>query len=206
MILILTDDFEGISYVTQWLDEWSESYTTITVRRCVDEKLLLALDGPPITGRGLLRIGNRIISLDSIKSVWYRRPKPIIAKTHKDIGMSSFVCNQFQHTLWSLMTVLPGFWMNHPFVGYRLLEENKLLQLQIASEVGFKVPQTIIGNDPDAILKFTATTQGPFAVKLVAGAFYEGSNGELMTSYTKSLSHSELSLMSRDIPLAPVIV
>jgi glutathione synthase/RimK-type ligase-like ATP-grasp enzyme len=65
-----------------------------------------------------------------------------------------------------LLSEFGGVWVSHPDATRRA--ENKLVQLRVASQVGLRVPRTLVSQDPEAIRAFCA--RQPTIVKTLAGA------------------------------------
>lgn len=95
---------------------------------------------------------NQTITLDDIGSIWYRRPnyfdfqiKDPIQRGYAESELKSFLDN-----LWEFTDA--AFWLNNP----KSLERarKKIYQLKIAREIGFKIPDTIVTNNPTEAKKF----------------------------------------------------
>lgn len=105
----------------------------------VKPKLDIAANGTKVT-----------ISLSDLNSIWYRRPVFI-----RETNLQNFSPQQlFERMQW--MEFTRGFmvfgdckWMNHPVATYRA--ENKIVQLNAANKIGFRIPKTIITNAINSI-------------------------------------------------------
>lgn len=67
-----------------------------------------------------------------------------------------------------LINEFSGMWINHPLASH--WAENKLIQLHAARSAGFRIPHTIVSQDPARIKKFCATHHNNVVVKTVAGS------------------------------------
>jgi len=146
------------------------------------------------------------VGLDEIRSVWYRRPVSFWTDDPKfSEGCAKFIKDEASAALWSLYTNLNVFWMNHPLVSQRLLEHNKLYQLKDAWVIGLKIPDTIITNNPDELLRFCRKCGGVIAVKLLKGGWFvkEESNVPLFI-FTQMVSEVEIVERFNEIRLAPI--
>lgn len=114
--------------------------------------------------------------------------------------------NESKIALWSLYTTLDAFWVNPPLYGSQLLQRNKLLQLKDASNIGLKIPDTLITNDPDELVDFCKDNGNVIAVKLLRGNWFveEGSNIPLSV-FTQRISLDDVLKNREDIKLAPVL-
>jgi len=114
-------------------------------------------------GRKIRFDSDKILDLTKIKSVWYRRPvspstNPILSKAEQD-----FVEAESRNTLLGLWRTLDCFWVSKPD---KIREaENKLEQLERAKSVGFKVPKTLVTNDPVSVHEFLEKCDGRIIAK-----------------------------------------
>lgn len=86
---------------------------------------------------------------DSLQSVFFRRPVFL-----REFGKRRTKWERFVHPQWSafersLTLFEDAYWMNHPVATYRA--EIKPLQLAIASTLGWDIPRTTVGNDPNEV-------------------------------------------------------
>jgi glutathione synthase/RimK-type ligase-like ATP-grasp enzyme len=107
------------------------------------------------------------VSLDTIRSIWYRKPtlpeKEVlpVAASYADYCHSGIS----QHYQWLLEQFSDALWLS-PY-GAILKARNKPLQLAIAKRLGFTVPATCITADPAAARLFLATYR-PAIIKPIA--------------------------------------
>ncbi len=108
---------------------------------------------------GILEIGDisfpsgKSLSLNEITSCWYRRPlTPEISSNLQTEQAKKFALEESQAFLNFLWNRLDCLWVNHPLLIRKA--ESKMLQLKIASSLGFDIPKTLITNRPEAALKF----------------------------------------------------
>ncbi|HKR49848.1 MAG TPA: hypothetical protein VJT72_09760, partial [Pseudonocardiaceae bacterium] len=115
----------------------------------------------------------RRLELDDITGIYYRRPTAF--EFHPDLSDDE--------RRWAAIQARLGFggllasldrWLNHPHsIGYA---EYKPVQLRRAVACGFRVPRTIITNDPETVQKFV-TDVGQIVCKPFGGAGVSGDNG-----------------------------
>ncbi|SHM43276.1 MvdC/MvdD family ATP grasp protein [Flavobacterium chilense] len=94
------------------------------------------------------------IDLLKVKSVYYRRPiLPSFPSDELTSGEQTFILNEITYWIEGLYKILRNaFWIS-PVFSIREAE-SKIFQLQIAKELGFKVPDSLITNDVDTARKF----------------------------------------------------
>jgi hypothetical protein len=111
------------------------------------QKARLSLD--PATAEGSLILDNHILSLADVTSCWYyHSPVPKISSKIKTKQNREFAIGESRATINGMWRLLDDrFWINHPkylFAGSLY----KLKQLQVAREIGFVVPKSLVTNDP----------------------------------------------------------
>ena len=117
--------------------------------------------------------GDRI-DVRELDAIWWRRPsgrpwdrsrpglEEIVEPQAVEVVRNDCLAG-FQGVLFSEFS---GVWVSHPDATRRA--ENKLLQLHVATQVGLRVPRTLVSQDPVAIRAFCA--RQPTIVKTLAGA------------------------------------
>ena len=103
--------------------------------------------------QGFLSGCNYKLPINDIRSVWYRRPSlPCFDEPAMDPGIREFCTKESYYTLEGLWALLDVFWISNPFNIRKA--ENKPFQLQVASRIGFQIPQTLISNNQLEIKRF----------------------------------------------------
>lgn len=208
-VLIITSSYEGA--VDPVVNEF-KSREELYYRLNVDE--LPGAGGLSIClaeefGGELVSASGRPLELGNIKSCWYRHPR-LGSKGPERMpeGYWELAKNEYKAALWSLYTNMDAFWMNHPLVGVKLLEANKALQLRAARHFGLSVPETIISDQPDAIIEFCGRHGGVVAVKLISGHVFRTTDNkeDTLLAYTQRLSLSDLQDRREDLEVCPVFV
>lgn len=111
-------------------------------------------------GAGHLKLGTRQVPLQSVRSIWRRRPRLWEAKSH--------VAPEFEdHAQTNARALVEGFLLfaaqqgarvlNHPTAEHAAL--NKPFQLAVAQSCSMRTPRTLISNDPLAALEFYEANQ-----------------------------------------------
>lgn len=99
-------------------------------------------------------------------AIWYRRPgKPTPSRqSHPDD--SEFIRRESGTFLNNCLPFLANDkarWINHPLDAKHA--DNKMVQLTLARELGFTIPDTLIGNDPATVRHFFAEHDGKVIYK-----------------------------------------
>jgi glutathione synthase/RimK-type ligase-like ATP-grasp enzyme len=106
----------------------------------------------------------------SLDAIWWRRahfpqqiPADVTDPVHVDLinnecltALSGMLLNEFS-----------GVWINHPVANN--LAANKLVQLRAAERAGFRIPRTLVSQDPERIKAFCAMLDDRVVVKRVRG-------------------------------------
>ena len=124
--------------------------------------------------------------------VWFRRPKkPILPKNiHPDDEKIALRENLlFFQMIWRIIAPAAR-WVN-PYSS-ALAANNKLLQLKIAAQVGFRIPQTLITNDPTKIKEFIWAHQPKEVIYKTFGQGGWFNKKSARLSYTKVLGLQDL--------------
>jgi hypothetical protein len=86
-----------------------------------------------------------------VHAIWNRRPGKVYDDTPREErptpATQRFVSEQWYSWLEGLQLIPDVAWINHPQANAAM--ESKLRQLRRASEMGFRIPKTLVSNDPD---------------------------------------------------------
>lgn len=140
----------------------------------------------------VFRIYNKTFNEEDIRSIWFRRPLRLqVSSQITDIESRQFAEDEataFIEGLWSSLRYCR--WVSRPS-NIRLAQQ-KLFQLRRATELGFRVPQTLSTNDPDAFLEFYHRCNGEVIYKTLGKNQTHNAEGRLMFAYTNKLDQSFL--------------
>ncbi|MGH3872977.1 MAG: MvdC/MvdD family ATP grasp protein [Pseudonocardiaceae bacterium] len=115
------------------------------------------------------------LDLESLGAVYYRRPTRFRLPAHLSSADRRFIEAEAYRGLGGLLAALPARWVSHPA---RIVDaEAKPVQLQLAADCGFRLPRTLISNDPDRVREFAATIAGPLVYKPLSSGIMRGSDG-----------------------------
>ncbi len=204
-ILILTRD-RSVDSVIGYLEKMEEKFFRFDTENFPKEvELKLTLKNGGLSGY-MKNKDSKLIEIERIKSCWYRGV--ILPQKQNDMKEKyfRFIKEETKAALWSFYTNLNVFWMNHPLFGSRLLEANKLYQMNTASKIGLKVPDTIITNNSEELLFFCRKHNGEIAVKMLSGHVFsaEGS-GRMLYLYTQKITEKELIKKFKKVSLTPIL-
>ncbi|MEU2867733.1 ATP-grasp ribosomal peptide maturase [Streptomyces olivoreticuli] len=153
---------ETVLVVTNRLDATSDPVIEELTRRRVRVVRFDTGDFPTasrlaatLTGRGwagALAVGDRIIDLAEVRSVWWRRPGEFRMPDGWPADARAFAASEARSGLLGVLSSLPALWVNHP--SKNAAANYKPHQLAEAARCGLDVPRTIITNDPTHAREF----------------------------------------------------
>ncbi len=94
------------------------------------------------------------VDLGSCGSAWWRRPQPFTLHAGLDPEVVSFAYTECMEAIAGLWHALDVTWVNPP--GPDEAAHHKPYQLALASEIGLRIPQTLITNDVPSARAFTS--------------------------------------------------
>lgn len=107
------------------------------------------------------------IALSQIAATWVRKSAKF-GFVSDDLGAQeqAFAQAETEHLFLGLLHSLDCFWMSHPKATRAASWKGE--QLQRAVRMGFKVPRTLMSNDPGAVRRFQSTLDGPMVFKTMS--------------------------------------
>lgn len=137
----------------------------------VNTTLSLNFNGSSRQWAGAITIqtNGRIINVESIRSVWWRRPAEFGLPLDLSEQERAFATDEINQTLRGLWDTLDCYWISHPEHIRRA--SWKGAQLQRAAQLGFDVPRTLITTDPDEVRAFYHACQGQMIFKVLSDPF-----------------------------------
>lgn len=103
----------------------------------------------------LIKTQKRIIDLNEIHAIWWRRPEPIVVNPRLSKDHGDFVRKEYQHVMGGIWRAIQCYWLSFPEKIYNA--SFKPEQLVRASGMGFSVPNTIITSDPQQAVDFVGS-------------------------------------------------
>jgi glutathione synthase/RimK-type ligase-like ATP-grasp enzyme len=110
-----------------------------------------------------------------VGSVWYRRP--LFALDSELAGdEAQFAQAEIREAVLGLFRLTEAFWVNHPDA--LRVAESKPLRLKVAEQLGFRVPHTLVTNDPQKFQEFYEKLQGAVIFKVLVQGPLGASQGK----------------------------
>jgi len=171
MLLILTSDKDlTADFLIVELINRDLPYFRLNAEELATAKYTFALTQADV--RRVLSVGSRTLDLNKVTAVWYRRviqPGPIPALSP---GERIFVAGELRHLAMGLVLNPDAIWVNP--IDSVFVAEHKLYQLQIARQLGFTVPRTLVSGDPLELRKFSAeNAAGTICKPIFHGMFFD---------------------------------
>ncbi|GAB2787368.1 ATP-grasp ribosomal peptide maturase [Streptomyces daliensis] len=91
--------------------------------------------------------GSRTVRLESVKSVWWRRPNEFRTPDHWPGHARALAVSEARSGLLGVLGSLPVRWVNHP--SKDAAANYKPVQLAVAARCGLDVPRSVITSDPE---------------------------------------------------------
>lgn len=136
------------------------------------------------------------IDLGKVKSIYYRRPElPNFQSTQVGEGEKQFWCNEIYYTLEGLYKILRHkFWISPVFAIREA--ENKIYQIILAQELGFKVPSSIVTTVPNEARNFIKNNNDNCIIKPIkVGLIKDRDNPQVI--FTNKLGKSQINSLDR---------
>ncbi|NBD12966.1 hypothetical protein [Corallococcus silvisoli] len=146
---------------------------------------------------GILMCDGKQIALDDIRTLWHRKPRPMqppAALSPRLIQEGQLETGEGLRALF--LHLEDRFWVNPPW-HERELALSKVHQLEAASVLGFRVPRTLLTNDPRELQEFYRRCGGEVIYKLVSGVAIPGMTQSGRVLYTTKLTPRHLADVER---------
>lgn len=150
-----------------------------------------------------LYIGARSINLNSLTAVWWRH-KPrggVPSESAKHLYDYNFIQKEYNY----LLNYISGecehlFCINNRDNAAKA--DNKLVQLRLAREFGFRIPRTLVSNNPEAIIQFmNSVPDAQYVFKTLTP--YMPPTGEI--TFTSLVNEQDISSDAASVRAAPGI-
>jgi glutathione synthase/RimK-type ligase-like ATP-grasp enzyme len=177
-VLVLTDTGDlAADLIVLELQRRAIQYRRLNLDHFPDH-LQIAYD--PVSSSAVFLTESEEFCSDDVSVAWHRPTRPFV---HKD----PYIQRETQVFLRYLWREMAWAWVNDPTAVERA--NNKLWQLRIASEIGFHIPDTLVGNESSRVVG--RLKPGPIIVKTIGGATIER-DGARHDLYTQLIPLSEL--------------
>ena len=146
-----------------------------------------------------LQIYGKTLDMNMIKSVWNSNALRIINDENIVEKSKEFVDKEWTEGIMSMWNTINGTWANHPLAISSI--GNRVKQLQIASKLGFTIPETVVTNSPKKMEEFFYKCNNEMICKTLASS--QGlPSGKMIFSH--KISKQDLDLNS-DLKYSPVM-
>jgi glutathione synthase/RimK-type ligase-like ATP-grasp enzyme len=196
ILVISHDDDIHAREVLRHLETRGAEAVVLDTGRIPRETAITLAHDPEGAWRGSMELDGRALALESVRSVWWRRPRPY--GLHDEIGGAEdrhFAYAETNATMAALWSLLDANWVNDPDRDEKA--GRKGWQLKLAREVGLTIPRTCITSDPQEARRFVASAPAPIAYKAFQGT-------ERSWRETRLLKPEETELLDA-VRFAPVI-
>lgn len=154
----------------------------------------------PLVGQFLLKIGETTIRSEDIKAAYFRRPGiPEVDGNVTDSAKRHYALVEWNSLLKSLYLFIGDRWFSHP--QEIAIAEDKPLQLTLARQLGFEIPDTVITNNFEEARAFVRS--GPTVGKPLKQALLDDENTGRVIFTTEIVSLDDAARES--IAVSPII-
>ena len=116
----------------------------------------------------VFRVGKLEHRGDVVRAVFFRHIRLPRAPHVADLAARQMAESELRSTLeGALLALEPALWMNYPYANR--FSRSKLMQLRLATRLGFKVPETCITADPRIVRERYRRWNGEMVAKLAGG-------------------------------------
>lgn len=194
-ILILAGQYDfSVDYVVSILHRDGAAYLRLNKEDIDDYDICFDPQSEKLTGKS--EHIDFEIKKDKLKAIWYRRPTYFRVVSEMN-PRQRFVDTQWLSFIQGLMIYEDCLWMNFPQSTYKA--ENKIVQLNLAAKVGFRIPMTRISNSETVKYEFNSNS---IAVKGLDTVHIRSGDHQLF-GYTNKVSRDEI--QSQNVKSIPAI-
>lgn len=189
MVLIISDQFDShADYIVKKLKDRCIPYFRFNVDVEELKQTYVTFDGESWN----IRTQHGSTNTDDFHCVWCRRPFVELTLQEQAITDVDFKIwkNEWNKTLLGIYNTLKNRpWLNPLRKAYK--GENKYYQMELAKEIGFSLPETIISNDR-IVLEGFINKQETALFKLMSQEMYELGNNDFRGLYTNIITIEDL--------------
>lgn len=144
---------------------------------------------------------NRRVALEDVRCIWFRRHRLPVMPKELSKAHVEYCLRESDWFLRGLLYSREVAWMSSP--KSIQIAESKIYQLLVARSLGFRIPDTIVSNDPTEIRAFFAQKEGNVVAKPLRLGYFD--YGAHQTSvFTTRVEEVDLQ-DAESIRIAPVI-
>lgn len=143
-----------------------------------------------------LHFADRTVSMKEVSAVWWRRPQPFgIPAEVKDPAARQFAMSEAAKAFQGMWQSSRALWVNN--IQREAAASHKPYQLALAKEIGLRIPETLITNDPEEARDFWSALPGQVV--------YKPFTASLESPPERRIVKPEEERMAESVRLAPVI-
>ncbi len=192
MILIVTykNDYTA-DYLINKLNSHNVEYYRLNCEDILNQKISIS---------NITSVATSINGISKFDSVWFRRvtlPDLNVTATKAECLYYYAELEAFLSNLW--FSIKADRWLSLPSNIYQA--ENKLLQLEIASSIGFTIPKTLVSYDYDEIESFYLSCHGNIIIKPLHSGRIEESQDRCGQIFTSKVEKEDLNVLKDSHPL-----
>jgi hypothetical protein len=133
---------------------------------------------------------------DSFSHVWLRRPQPLVIELSSDRAENSHTKQEWSAAIEGWLARIPTYrWINHPAAN--ATASYKIEQLFRASQMGLRVPDTLVTQSSNEATKFYYSHDGAIVVKPITSGYIEREDPDKDTViYTQPVTLERLGLFA----------
>jgi len=151
---------------------------------------------------GQFKSSELTLPFNEIKSVWYRRPgMPLFNHEVLNPGLKEYCIKESYYSLEGVWATIDCFWVSDPFMIRKA--ENKPLQLNVASNIGFQIPQTLISTVPADIKRFYEESDQNIVIKPVRSGGFKNKDEEKII-FTNSVTAQDIAAIDSTVSLPSI--
>jgi putative peptide maturation system protein len=193
ILIVAAPDDDHVAAVEPELRRRGASVLRLDLAELPDRAQLSVAYEPGARARPLLRLRDTEIDLRTVTAVWSLRPSPPSPSPDLSAEARDYARKETADTWTGITALLDCPWLPGPR-WQELRAEHKPLQLQVASELGFEIPPTLITNSPDDFLDFHRRHNGAVVTKTVHNRLLPVDRAEGYTAYvlTEAVANRDL--------------
>ena len=151
-----------------------------------------------------LRLNGSWYEPGRITNIWYRRPEEFKLDSNNDSPEAKYTRAEWAEFFENFFAHVPtDRWMNHPSVN--ATASRKLEQLSTVSQLGMKIPDTLVTQEPTELRAFYAKHRGRLIAKPLSSGYVERRNNELDSLiYTNQIKQQDLENLD-DLSVCPTL-
>lgn len=182
ILIVAAPDDDHVAAVEPELRRRGASVLRLDLAELPDRAQLSVAYGPGARARPLLRLRDTEVDLRTVTAVWSLRPSSPSPSLDLSVEARDYARKETADTWVGITTLLDCPWLPGPR-WQELRAEHKPLQLQVAADLGFEIPPTLITNSPGDFLDFYRRHNGAVVTKTVHNRLLPVDRAEGYTAY-----------------------